>query len=166
MENLKAQGLWDEALIIFASDHGNQVPAYQDLYPDRPTTMARLQSHINFIMAGGLVEKALRDLRLPSLRRDSLVSQVDISQFLADTLGLQDFASMGENPFHDRRQLPVLSRLEQHLFDPEARTLMDPSAWQSRPVFDVTAMPDAAARESKERNLLFYRSYIDYISTK
>lgn len=166
MDTLKAEGLWDDALIILASDHGNQVPAYQDIYPDRPTAMARLQSHINFIIAGGLAEKALRDLRLPSLQRDVLVSQVDISQFLADTLGLREFSSMGENPFHEKRQLPVLSRLEQHLFDPASHTLIDPSAWQSRPLFDVTAMPDEASRESKERNLLFYRSYIDYISTK
>jgi hypothetical protein len=166
MEHLKAAGLWDDALIIFASDHGNQVPAYQDIYPDRSTAMARLQSHINFIIAGGLAEKALRDLRLPSLLRDGLVSQVDISQFLADILGLQDFSSMGENPFHDKRQLPVLSRLEQHLFDPASQTLMDSSAWQSRPSFDVMAMPNEPSWEAKERNLLFYRSYIDYISSK
>lgn len=158
MDKLKADGLWDDALLIFASDHGNQVPAYQDIYPDRPTAVARLQSHINFIIAGGLAEKALRDLKLTSLRRDGLVSQVDISQFLADTLGLKDFSSMGENPFHDRRHLPVLSRLEQHLFDPQSQTLIDPSAWQSR--------PDEASTQEKERNLLFYRSYIDYISTK
>jgi hypothetical protein len=166
MNRLKADGLWDDALIIFASDHGNQVPAYQDIYPDRPTAVARLQSHINFIITGGLAEKALRDLKLTSLRRDVLVSQVDISQFLADTLGLKEFSSMGENPFHDRRHLPVLSRLEQHLFDPESRSLIDPSAWQARPLFDVTAMPDEPSIEVKERNLLFYRSYIDYISTK
>jgi hypothetical protein len=166
MENLKTDGLWDDALIIFVSDHGNQIPAYQDIYPDRPTAVARLQSHINFIIAGGLAEKALRDLGLNALPRDVLVSQVDISQFLADTLGLKEFSSMGENPFHDKRLLPVLSRLEQHLFDPQSQSLIDPSAWQTRPLFDVTAMPDEASIETKERNLLFYRSYIDYISTK
>jgi hypothetical protein len=62
---------------------------------------------------------------------------------------------MGENPFHEKRRLPVLSRLEQHLFDPASQSLLDPSAWQSRP-----------QDGDSERNILFYRSYIDYISTR
>ncbi len=155
IDRLKADGLWDDTLLILASDHGNQVPAYQDIYPDRPTAVARLQSHINVIVSGGLTDKALKELKLSSLKRDQLVSQVDISQFLADLLGLQNFSSMGENPFHEERRLPVLSRLEQHLFDPASQSLLDPSAWQSRP-----------SDTDSERNILFYRSYIDYISTK
>jgi hypothetical protein len=154
-ERLKADGIWGDTLLILASDHGNQVPAYQDIYPDRPTAVARLQSHINLIVTGGLAEKALRDLNLRSMKRTELVSQVDISQLLAETLGLHDFPSMGENPFREERRLPVLSRLEQHLFDPASQSLLDPSSWQSRP----------EAGDS-ERNILFYRSYIDYISTK
>jgi hypothetical protein len=155
IERLKLYGLWDDTILILTSDHGNQVPPYQDIYPDRSTAVARLQSHINLIITGGLVEKALKDLDLTSLKRDELVSQVDVSQFLADTLGLEDFPGMGENPFHEERRLPVLSRLEQHLFDPAGQSLLDPSAWQSRP-----------ASTDSERNILFYRSYIDYISTK
>jgi phosphoglycerol transferase MdoB-like AlkP superfamily enzyme len=155
VERLKADGLWEDTLLVLASDHGNQVTPYQNIYQDRPTAVARLQSHINLMISGGLAEKALRDLQLSHLKWDELVSQVDVSQFLAETLDLQDFTSMGENPFHQARRLPVLSRLEQHLFDPASQSLLDPSSWRSRP----------AGGES-ERNILFYRSYIDYISTK
>jgi hypothetical protein len=155
VERLRELGLWDSTLLILATDHGNQVPPYHDLYKDRSTSAARLQSHMNFMITGGLAEKALQDLKLSQLKRDALVSQVDISRFLADTLGLDDFSSMGEDPFHSARRLPVLSRLEQHLFDPATQSLWAPNAWQSRPL-------DGDA----EQNILFYRAYIDYISTR
>jgi hypothetical protein len=155
MERLKADGLWEDTLLVLVSDHGNQVPAYQNIYKDRPTAVARLQSHINLMISGGLAEKALKDLELTHLKWEELVSQVDVSQFLAETLDLQDFTSMGENPFHQQRRLPVLSRLEQYLFDPASQSLLDPSTWRSRPLMGES-----------ERNILFYRSYIDYISTK
>jgi len=155
VERLKQQNMWDDMLLILVTDHGNQVPPYQVLYKDRTTAAARLQSHMNLIITGGLATQALNDLQLTHLQWNDLVSQVDISRLIADIMGLDEFPSMGENLFHTDRRLPVLSRLEQHLFDPAGQSLLDPKLWQSRPLLG-----------DGERNILFYRSYIDYISTK
>ncbi|HYX32972.1 MAG TPA: LTA synthase family protein [Oligoflexus sp.] len=155
VQEMQTRGLWDDMILILVSDHGNQLPPYQDIYQDKATTTARLQSHINLIISGGLTQKALGTLQLSHLKRDELVSQVDVSQFLADTMGVDAFRGMGENLFRSARRLPVLSRLEQHLFDPASQTLLSPQAWQAPP-----------ASGDGERNILFYRAYIDYISTK
>ncbi len=155
VKQMKQQGLWDRTLLILVSDHGNQVPPYREIYEDSEVKSALLQSHINLVMIGGLVEAALDKSRLKRLDINHIVSQVDLSQFIAETLDIKGFVGMGENPFVAHKVLPVLSRLEQSLFDPKAKRLFQTDEFRSSSKLD-----------QDELSIDFYRAYLDYIRSK
>jgi hypothetical protein len=82
------------------------------------------------------------------------VSQVDISQWIAELIGINDFVSMGENLFRSVRRLLILSRLEQELFDPKAGLTIAPNQFLFRP-----------KENQEEQSILFYRQYLEFIQS-
>ncbi len=89
VRDLKAQGLWDKALILFVSDHGHAVRPYQA--PTVPNAMQLYEdtTHIHLVISGGIGETvAHRPGQFGSDEQTRYVSQADVAPFLAFVLGL------------------------------------------------------------------------------
>jgi len=153
---LHSSGLWNHTLIIVASDHGTLVPPLFDLYQGQNHPDLQLASHINMLLSGGLMHRALETQGLANLRIDRLVSQADVAPLIADVLSISG-RFMAEDPLLQERHLPVLSDLEQDLFDHESGR-----AFSSGDV--TTVETNAHALKPDERKaLLFYQSFLQYI---
>lgn len=157
LAELKRRLLWTDTLLILASDHGNNVPPYVDLYEGSTVKQPLLQSHINLLLSGGLVDAALADEALPNLMIEDPVSQADIAALVAYVKDVHGARFMGENPLGAARHLPVLATLEQDVFDPRAMRAY------SRRVAARSAPVDTPADEL--RTLLFFRAFLQYTYT-
>lgn len=118
IDRLRETGLWDKALLVVASDHGNHIPPYHDIYAGLVTGAHHLQSHINLLLTGGLTEAALQRHGVTNVAIDTPTSQADVASLVAFLTGAHGARFMGENPFSQTRSLPVISILEQDLFLP------------------------------------------------
>lgn len=60
----KAQGLWENMILILVSDHGNLEPGKHNTgaSPETIDPLARRQSHIALLLTGGIVESNMEDL--------------------------------------------------------------------------------------------------------
>jgi hypothetical protein len=154
---LKAAGLWKNLLLIVASDHGNNVVPLVDLYGDSPAKMRLLQSHINLILAGGLMETALSTQGMASMRLDDAVSQADIAAFAGYVIDLPAARFMGQNLLAQGRSLPVLSDLEEDLFDHASGRVFSRA--------EVTSADPSALPAAERKALLYYRAFLQYIYT-
>jgi hypothetical protein len=157
VDRLRERVLWDKTLLIVVSDHGNNVPPYVDLYQGSPTRTQRLQSHINFVLSGGLTERALAALQAPNLVVDRLVSQSDVAPLIAAVVGLPDARFMGESPLRAARRLPVLSILEEDLFDPASSVAYRTSDAARRAVDDLDP--------ARATPILYFRAFLQLINT-
>lgn len=95
---------------MIASDHGTLLPPRASLY-DSAIEKAELSSHIDFVLAGGLVERALAATSSTRLTVDHAVSQADIAPLFAWLLDVDGIAFMADNPLTTHRRLPVLADL-------------------------------------------------------
>jgi hypothetical protein len=158
LKRLEASGLWQDTLLVLVSDHGTSVPPYADIYGADPAASERLQSHVNLIVTGGLVDRVLAAAGRSAVVRRELVSQADVGGFLAYLLGLQDASFLGEALFTNARRAPVLSDLEQGLFSPGTGKF-----FSNRDVVDA----EADGRPEDERlSLLYFRAFLQYISDR
>jgi phosphoglycerol transferase MdoB-like AlkP superfamily enzyme len=154
IDDLKRRDLWNDTLLIVASDHGNNVEPYADLYGDSPVRTQFLQSHINLLMTGGLVAQSLTNEGKQQLTIETPVSQADIAALVAYVSGLTGGRFMGENPLRQSRELPVLATLEQEVFDPLAA--------QSYPRRVAASTPDVEANPQNAKTLLYFRAFLQY----
>jgi phosphoglycerol transferase MdoB-like AlkP superfamily enzyme len=155
VQTLKKTGTWADTLMIVSSDHGNQLTPSQNLYADLPSPQARLQSHVNFFLVGGLVEDALRQLGREDMALRHPVSQADIAVLIADILGIRNRKFFGENPFIEKRDLPVLSILEDGVFSPVTGE-----------TFQRSDLGQGVTREGSRDSLktqLYYRAFMQFI---
>jgi hypothetical protein len=158
LKRLETSGLWQDTLLVLVSDHGTSVPPYADIYGADPAASERLQSHVNLIVTGGLVDRVLAAAGRSAVVRRELVSQADVGGFLAYLLGLQDASFLGEALFTNARRAPVLSDLEQGLFSPGTGKF-----FSNRDVVDA----EADGRPEDERlSLLYFRAFLQYISDR
>jgi phosphoglycerol transferase MdoB-like AlkP superfamily enzyme len=156
LAGLRTTGVWQDALIVIASDHGNNVPPYADLYGQSPTRDTWLQSHVNLLLTGGLVDEALAAAGRPSLTIDRLVSQTDIATTLAAVAGV-DARLMGESLFAAHRQLPVLADLEEGVFDPVDERLFRRA--------EVVGVALRTLSPGERKAMLYYRAFLQYINS-
>lgn len=118
---LRESGLWDLALVVVASDHGNAVPPYLDIYKADASAAWRLQAHINLVLTGGIVEKLDAPLRV---QRSEYVSQADVATFAAAVLRLPQARTLSESLFVRRPSTTLTSDIEAGLFLPEQGVLI------------------------------------------
>lgn len=121
---LISKNLWDNSIVIFASDHGNNVAPYSKLYPSDLIESHKLQSHINLIVTGGLVSRALVHFDEGAKQRYEFVSQADIGMFSAFILSEESGNYFGDPLFTMHRKTPILSDLEDGLFIPHLNKLI------------------------------------------
>jgi arylsulfatase A-like enzyme len=147
---------WRDAVIVIASDHGNEVPPLNELYPDKRVRDIWLQSHVNLLLTGGMVDEALEAEHLKALSIDHLTSQADVAAFLSYVAGLK-VRVMGENLFATHRTLPVVADLEEGVFDPVAGRLYPRRA--------LTTAPPTTLQASERKTLLYYRAFLQFINS-
>lgn len=153
--DLKTQGIWDDAMIVIVSDHGNSVVPYSDIYNGDPSSIYRLQSHINLILTGGIVHEVLADRQIHSIVRKELVSQADINGFFAYLFELKNSRFFGEALFLKKRRSPILSDIEQGLFNPKTGAFFTN--------LEVTEINLTDQPESERFGLLYFRAFLRYI---
>jgi len=157
IQALKAAGLWPHMLLMIASDHGNTVPPLVNLYGNSPMASHLRECHVNMLLTGGLTERALKATQSPPLRIDDVVSQAGLATLAAYVMNLDGARFMGDNPLGTHPKLPVLSDLEEDLFDPVAG-----QAYSRREIVggDVESLPT-----TKRRDLLYYRAFLQFINS-
>lgn len=156
LADLKRRDLWNDTLLIIASDHGNSVPPYNDLYGASPFKQHLLQSHVNLLLTGGLVDHALASQGMTNAQIAEPVSQTDIAALVGYVADM-DGRFMGENLLRKTRYLPVLATLEQDVFDPRAMR-----AYPRHLAAQATSSQVPAA---EAKTLLYFRAFLQYTYT-
>lgn len=156
-DSLHASGLWQKTLLVVASDHGNNVPPYSDIYPGSSVKASMLQSHINFLLIGGVVESALKAVNETQIELKQPTSQADIAALLAYVTDLKEARFMGENPFRLHRELPVVSILEETFFDPATG-----SVYRTE---DAAKLSGDHLETARAPAVLYFRAFLQYINT-
>lgn len=147
VDRAKKDGLWDDLLLLVVSDHGNNVEPYADLYGQDPVRAVKLQSHINFVVTGGLAERTIATGLTVAAPR----SQTDVAALIAFIFGIDAARFMGEVPFGAARRLPVLADLEENVYFPAENTVLTRK--------EAAGPGDGMARA-------YYRLFLEFIATK
>lgn len=155
IERMKTQDLWKDSIIIFVSDHGNTADPYGQIYENDPYRTQRLQSHINLMISGGLVEQSLQSVGFKNLERHEFVSQADINLFASFLLNAREGKYLGDPLFTKKRKTPVLTDIEQGLFNPQYNTWIE-----NELITDKNLKMDTSARSY---SLIYFRAFLQYI---
>jgi phosphoglycerol transferase MdoB-like AlkP superfamily enzyme len=155
VEDLKKTGLWDDLLMVVVSDHGNSVSPYHDLYKGVSSPAARLDSHVQFFLIGGIIEETLAHEGLQRLDLNHFVSQADTAVLLADVVGVNNKRFFGVHPFAASRNQPLIAILEEHVFSPNVGESWSRSRL-SRGVFGEQSKDSLKAQ-------LYYRAFMEFI---
>jgi phosphoglycerol transferase MdoB-like AlkP superfamily enzyme len=155
IDGLKSLGLWQDLFLIVSSDHGNMVPPMSDIYPADPLASAKLMSHINLLLIGGIVESALESVREKSLHIDHVVSQADIASLIADLVGIRNRRLFSDHPLAPVREIPVISILEESVFSPETGEV-----WSRQGLSRGTLM---SANSQSQKTMLYYRAFLQFL---
>ena len=99
---------------------------------------------------------ALDEVHLPSLRIEDTVSQADIAALAAYVIDLPDSRWMGQNLLRRGRNLPVLSDLEEQVFDHGTNRLFSHNELVNA---DASSLPPNEAKA-----LLYYRAFLEFIN--
>lgn len=115
---LKASGQWQNSVVFIVSDHGGlEIPRNHSYKKNDPLKWEHLASHINLVIAGGVVESLSPEEKLP-LRIDTAVSQAQVAPTMAQIAGLNTTNFMDTPLFGPPSPWPVTSDLNQYLFLP------------------------------------------------
>jgi phosphoglycerol transferase MdoB-like AlkP superfamily enzyme len=115
--HLKQAGLWDQTLLLLASDHGNFEPHRNTSYRrGSPVLYEMLASHMNLVLSGGIIERLVAQNALPE-KVEAPASQAQIAPFLASVSGY-DTTNFMDTPLFDNSLWPVAVDLNQYLFLP------------------------------------------------
>lgn len=108
VEMLKAQGLWDESLLVLVSDHGHGAPRYQDKAIDR-TDLYDSISHIHMMLSGGIAEDAAAKFPADVVAvRDQPVSQADVAPLLAYLMDIKQVRFFSDSLLWQRPRKSVV----------------------------------------------------------
>ena len=117
VENLKASKIWETALLIVVSDHGNLEPPYNDLYANKTNKNRYSLSHVNLIISGGIAESVRTENPQIAAKIGRYVSQADIASTIANLNDIP-FKTMGGNLFYKERLSPVYTDMGDGIFIP------------------------------------------------
>ncbi len=157
-DGLKQRNLWDQSLIIFVSDHGAPLPPLNQIYNDAQSRDLQLYSHINLFLSGGISEHAISHSDQKPLTIDRFVSQASIAPFVASLLEISPQpAMMADHLFLKHQTHPILSVVENTLFDPRSR--------QSWPVSTAMQRPQEMSSLAEDFRLLYFRALLQTFSS-
>lgn len=138
---LKASGQWENSVIFIVSDHGGlEIPRNLSYKKNDPLKWEHLASHINLVIAGGVIETLSLQETLP-LRIDTFVSQAQVAPTIATIAGLDSSAFMDAPLLGPQSPWPVASDLNQYLFLPAENIKIGKEDVLSG---DVTGLSEAA----------------------
>ena len=155
VDSLKKKGIWDDLILVLVSDHGNSVAPHREIYKFDPARDYRLQSHINLVVSGGLVEQVLKRKNLEAMTRMELVSQADIAGFFGFLFDVDEAQFFGESLFLLARRSPVLSDIEQGLFNPRTGRFFSKK--------ELIEVDPALQPEADRLGILYFRSFLRLI---
>lgn len=155
---LKTSGLWDQSLIIFVSDHGTPLPPLNQLYLNSPTKDLHLYSHINLFLSGGITEETVSQNSDKPFVIDQFVSQASVAPFVWNLIdpGPQP-VMMADHLFSKVQTLPVLSVVENTLFDPRTE-----ESWK---VASAVKKPEGPTSQNLDFRLVYFRALLQSFST-
>jgi len=103
---LKADGYWENTILIAVGDHGHETPT-----PEKTSKEDKL-TRISALISGGLVETCVNPQVI-----STPVSQKDLAYFAAEVMDLNLNAPLSQSPFAPRT-LPVFADLGDALYFP------------------------------------------------
>ena len=117
----KAQGLWENMILILVSDHGNLEPGKHNTgaSPETIDPLARRQSHIALLLTGGIVESTMANM--PDMKAiDEPVGQTGVAELVRWITSPEGSEVQLQTPdiLSWTRQWPVLSDQNESLFLP------------------------------------------------
>ena len=155
IDRAKASGLWNDLILLAISDHGNNVPPRTELYGSSPFGAEEVQSHINFVISGGITERAVAETGRAETQPERERSQASAAALAAYILDLDGARFMGENPLGKETMLPVVSDLEEGVYFPAVgRYLPRNQLLDGSEHFNSPAASTAG---------LYYRAFLDFI---
>jgi hypothetical protein len=122
----KNETLWEQTILVVLGDHGTLMPTSthrngfrsgQD--NESEIAAARVNSHLALVVSGGLTSQALKAVRKLHEVDDTFRSQADLAVTIADLIGFEGFASVGDSLFARTRRWPVVVDLLDRIFMPE-----------------------------------------------
>lgn len=119
VETIQSSYLWNDTIVLISGDHGHlaapPLNASVNLgkYPDAETL-----SRVPIIMTGGLIPSDLAGKKF-----SHPISQVDLAFVLDYLLGASSQFLLGQDPFWQDRQLPVVSVVGQDVYLPAEQVL-------------------------------------------
>jgi phosphoglycerol transferase MdoB-like AlkP superfamily enzyme len=152
--------LWDDLVLIVASDHGVLMDPLNE--PNVPTEIrgAELYSHIVLALSGGLVEAAISKSKINNSERKRIefVSQADVAPFISYLVGEDGAAFLGEQLFLGRRKAPVITDLGHSVFMPELGKILTQK--------EVVEMNSAQLEPETRNGMIYYRSFLHLLDGK
>lgn len=118
---LKREHLWQDAVIVVSSDHGNlERPRNASYAAGEVDLYEQLLSHINLALTGGVIESLVTEERLPRTI-DAWTSQAQVAAFIAAIAGYNAETFM-DVPLFSTSPWPIACDLNQYLYLPQSKT--------------------------------------------
>lgn len=156
VQGLRDAGLWDDTLLVIASDHGMVGAVDPAVQPTSLSSDEQL-SHIFLAISGGLVRGALHKKNVDHEVRPEIVSQADIAPTLAFLLGREDQMFQGELLFTSRRR-PVVADFGPHVYFPATQLSLSRAKVLQADASSLTP------EQQKARS--YYRTFLEWLSGK
>jgi phosphoglycerol transferase MdoB-like AlkP superfamily enzyme len=149
VDGLKQAKLWERTILFVIGDHGNLIPPYNVDLSTRGKSVARLETHVRFVLSGGLVEKNFGSLSKDQRLVTYPVSHIDVSATLAWLVGAHETDFFGENLFQAERRWPVATRFSQGLYLPDFDLVVKDSDIADFKRYDIPPVARAAVLRHK-----------------
>ena len=120
VSGLKKKSLWDRSIVIVTGDHGIRTAALNSRYKNIPPD--ELNSRVPLLITGGIAEETAKSFSVNEKNIHQERSQADIANFIAQTLGILKFKSMGEHLFSSTRLSPIFADLGTSIYFPASST--------------------------------------------
>ena len=147
---LKEKSLWDRSIVIVTGDHGIRStalnPNFTNILPDE------LNSRVPLLITGGVAEATAKSFSSDDRNIFQQRSQADIANFIAQTLGIHGFKSMGEHLFSTKRLTPIFTDLGTSVYFPLSHATIFKSS---------LSLSSKGGRPSDQ--LLFYISLLHFL---
>jgi phosphoglycerol transferase MdoB-like AlkP superfamily enzyme len=119
VEDLRNTEIWENSLVIIASDHGNNEPSYNKGYDKLKNLSHKHKSHIFLVLSGGILETIYENDPETPHSSQEVVSQADVGAFI-NVLMAANSQNTADPLFSTLRQTPVYSDLDHGIYVPDS----------------------------------------------
>ncbi|MFK7824249.1 MAG: LTA synthase family protein [Oligoflexales bacterium] len=150
ISGLKKKSLWEKSIVIVTGDHGIRTPALNSSFANIPPD--ELNSRVPLLITGGIAENTAKHFSVKERNIYLERSQADIANFIAQTLEIPKFKSMGEHLFLRSRLSPIFADLGNSIYFPSNHTSLFKSSLKIKDRDNIPPEP-----------LLFYISLLHFL---